>query len=687
MDASTKSPSLAKTAIRSAEGLDALLIRARSAYRAPGLQDLIAGVAAAPLASQPDAWMELVAPAARRPPALDRWLAALLAQARTNLHGLEAETPREPRLKALRAELKRRRLDGFVVPRADEHQGEYAPARSQRLGWLTGFTGSAGTAVILAREAAVFTDGRYTLQLRAEVDGKAYQYRSLPDETPADWIGEHLPEAGRLGYDPWLHTTPEIERLNAACRRRGGRLISVNENPLDAIWADQPPPPLSPAVPHPIAFAGKSAAKKRREVAESLRRADAGAAVLTAPDSIAWLLNLRGGDVPYTPLCLAFAVVFADASVDLYVDRRKLTPGLVRALGNGVRVHSPDAFGPGLDRLGADGKTVRVDPNGAAVWIVERLRRAAIHVDFGPDPCALPKAHKNGVEIAGTRAAHLRDGAALTTFLAWLEEAASGGELTELAAAHHLDELRARNAHFRGLSFPTISGAASNGAVVHYRVTPRTNRKLKPGDLFLIDSGAQYLDGTTDVTRTVAIGKPTVEMKDRFTRVLKGHIAVATTRFPAGTTGSHLDILARRALWEAGLDFMHGTGHGVGSYLGVHEGPQRISKAYSAVALEPGMIVSNEPGYYKAGAYGIRLENLVLVGPAEPAPGAERDMLALETLTLAPLDLACVEPKLLTTEEIAWLDAYHERVRTALSPLLGGNTRSWLEKATRRLGP
>jgi Xaa-Pro aminopeptidase len=581
------------------------------------------------------------------------------------------------RLERLRAELARRGVAGFVVPRADEHQGEYVPARAQRLAWLTGFTGSAGLAIVLENAAAVFVDGRYTLQAAAQVDGSIYQHRHIGEEPPADWIATHLQAGAALGYDPWLHTMPELDRYRAAAEKAGGRLVPLEGNPLDAIWPDRPGPPLATVERHDLAFAGESAEAKRAGIAEGLAKAGVDAAVLTAPDSIAWLLNIRGGDVEHTPLPLSFAIVRQDKGVELFIEPRKLAPGLEAHLGNAVSVAPPDQLGPALDRLA--GRRVLVDPQSAAAWIFDRLGAAKAEVRRGQDPCLLPKACKNPVEIEGTRRAHRRDGVALTRFLAWVSGQRGIGEI---AASDRLEAFRREGEHFRDLSFPTISGAGANGAIVHYRATPESERRLEEGSLYLVDSGAQYLDGTTDVTRTVAIGIPSAEMRDRFTRVLKGHIALARCRFPKGTTGSQLDALARYALWQAGLDFDHGTGHGVGSYLAVHEGPQRISKIANSQPLLPGMIVSDEPGYYKTGAYGIRIENLVLVQPVEIA-GAEREMLGFETLTLAPIDRALIDPALLTGEERAWIDRYHERVRQELSPHLDGATARWLAAATR----
>jgi len=657
-----------------------LLRQEGAPYDLAGLRALVAGVLAAPPGRDPAAWTTLVVPAPS--PSLRQVLLALAAEMRA----APAAAPLSPaeRLARLRSELKRRRVHGFLVPRADEHQGEYVPSRAQRLAWLTGFTGSAGLAIVLPRAAAVFVDGRYTLQAQAEVDDRLYVRRHLADEPAVEWVAATLRKGEVLGYDPRLHTVGEVERFRAAAAKAGGSLQALDDNPLDAVWSDQPPPPLAPVTRHELRFAGESAEHKRRSLADKLAAEQVDAAVLTAPDSIAWLLNIRGGDVPHTPLPLAFAVLNSDASVDLFIDRRKLAPGLAEHLGNAVRVAPPDSFGAALDRLGAARRRVQADPASAAAWVFDRLAAAGAQIHRAADPAQLPKARKNPAELDGTRLAHRRDGAALTRFLAWLAARAPEGGLTEIAAADRLEAFRAAGDNFRDLSFPTISGAGPNGAIVHYRASAQSERRLEPGTLYLVDSGAQYLDGTTDVTRTVAIGEPAPEMRDRFTRVLKGHIALATCRFPKGTTGSQLDALARRALWEVGLDYDHGTGHGVGSYLAVHEGPQRISKLPNAQALLPGMIVSNEPGYYKTGAYGIRIENLVVVTPLERS-GGEREMLGFETITLAPIDRNLVEPTLLDAGEIAWLDAYHARVRAELTPLVDDETARWLAEATRPL--
>ncbi|PWC36639.1 X-Pro aminopeptidase [Azospirillum sp. TSO35-2] len=658
------------------------------------IRALVAGVLAAPEGEDPAAWLVLVGDPL--PDALASQLQALkaeMAAAAEPAHPHSARphsacpSPAE-RLAALRAALKRRDLDGFIVPRGDEHQGEYVPPRAQRLGWLTGFTGSAGHAVVTAARAAIFVDGRYTLQVRGEVPADLYEYKHLVEDPLADWIAAALPDGGRFGYDPWLHTIGWVEKTRAALERAGILLVACEDNPLDSVWHDQPPAPLTPVVPQDDALAGESSADKRARLADDLARNGIAAAVLTQPDSIAWLLNIRGADVPCTPLPLSFAILGADASVDLFLDPRKLAPQTGAHLGNQVRVRALAEFGAALDAVARGSARVLADPSCTSAWIVDRLHLAGARVEREGDPCALPKACKNEAELAGTRAAHTRDGAAIVRFLRWFAGAAPKGDLTELRVVERLLAFRRENERFRGVSFDTIAGAGPNGAIVHYRVSPDTDRRLEPGSLFLLDSGAQYLDGTTDVTRTLAVGEPTPEMRDRFTRVLKGHIALSTARFPRGTTGSQLDVLARLPLWQAGLDYDHGTGHGVGSFLSVHEGPQRISKVGNTVALQPGMILSNEPGYYKTGAYGIRIENLIVVRPLEAEGdlgGAERPMLGFEPLTLVPIDRTLIDRALLTGAEVAWIDAYHARVRESLLPLLDQATAAWLAGATAAL--
>jgi Xaa-Pro aminopeptidase len=659
-----------------------LLKEIGSAYDPEGIAALIEGVLAAP-AEVGTSWHVLVADPMTEE--LADCLEALRTAMAADYHdGLTPEDfvrlPRSERLASLRKELVSRGLDGFIVPRADEHQGEYVPPRGQRLAWLTGFTGSAGLAIVLRDRAALFVDGRYTLQAAAQVDSGSFEIHHLIQEPPAQWLPIALKAGVVLAYDPWLHTPHEVERFHAAAEKAGAELRAVGDNPLDRVWPGQPAAPIAPVVPHPGKFAGESAESKRHRLGHALQHDGTRAVILTMPESIAWLLNIRGGDVPHTPLPLSFAILRQDGTVTLFIDRRKLVPGVERHLGNAVTLMPPEQLGPALDELAAEGGRVQVDPATAASWMFDRLGAAGAKIHRGSDPCLLPKACKNAVEIDGTRAAHRRDGAALTRFLAWLAREAPTGSLSEIAASDRLEALRREGEYFRDLSFPTISGAGPNGAIVHYRATPETEKRLEPGTLFLLDSGAQYLDGTTDVTRTIAVGEPTTEMRDRFTRVLKGHIALALARFPKGTTGTQLDCFARRALWQDGLDYDHGTGHGVGSYLGVHEGPQRISKAANTQALLPGMIVSNEPGYYKTGGYGIRIENLVLVQPAEVS--AEREMLGFETLTLAPIDRNLIEQSLLDEDEIAWLNAYHTRVRETLTPLVDPDTGRWLAQAT-----
>lgn len=596
------------------------------------------------------------------------------------------QVPAPPeRLAALREELQAQHLDGFLVPLADEHQGEFIAKRSQRLAWLTGFGGSAGLAIVLADKAAIFVDGRYTLQVRDQVDTAAITPVALAETSPEAWLRENLPKGARLGFDPWLHTSSGTARMRVACTEAGAELAPVEQNPIDRVWEDQPPVPLGPVMSLAEAHTGAPSVEKRRQFSDGLKEAQCRASVLSAPDSIAWLLNIRGSDVPNTPLALGYAIVHISGDVDWFIDERKIPGSARRDFDSGISIRSPAEFADRLAALAESDGAVRVDPASAPEWIRLTLDSAGASLSAGTDLCALPKARKNSAEIAGTRAAHIRDGAALTTFLAWLDTEGPEGGLTEISAADHLYECRRTDARFRGLSFDTISGSGPNGAIVHYRVTPETDRKLNPGEVYLVDSGAQYLDGTTDVTRTVFIsdGKgASAEAKERNTRVLKGHIAIATARFPVGTHGSQIDALARLALWEAGLDYDHGTGHGVGSYLGVHEGPQRISKQGGGVAMEPGMILSNEPGYYKEGSYGIRIENLVVVTVSGDPADTERRMLEFETITLAPIDRKLIDRDLLTAEERHWLDAYHARVRDTLSPLVGDGVRRWLEDAT-----
>jgi Xaa-Pro aminopeptidase len=587
------------------------------------------------------------------------------------------------RLKALREQLKAEKLGGFVVPLTDEHMSEYVGTYAQRLAWLTGFEGSAGAAVVLPQEAAIFVDGRYTLQVRQQVSPTEWSYQSVPETSTTSWLEEHAPQGARIGYDPWLHTRDWVKKAKDALATRGAELVPVARNPIDEVWKDRPEASKAHLVVQPDQYAGKSSAEKRTEIGDWLTKHHADAAVLSALDSIAWAFNIRGADVSHTPVALAYALVHADGTADLFVASEKIGPDVRQHLGNGVRLHERSDFEGALTEL--KGKTVAVDPERAVAAIFEALDKAGAKILSLRDPTILPKAIKNPAEIAGQKAAQERDGAAIARFLHWIDEQAPKGDVDELTASDRLESLRRESPEIRDLSFDTISGAGPNGAIVHYKSSEKTNRKLEQGTLYLVDSGGQYVDGTTDITRTVPIGQPTEEMRDRFTRVLKGHIAIATAVFPKGTRGTQLDSFARRPLWEAGLDYAHGTGHGVGSFLAVHEGPQRISPVGSSQSggdepLAAGMIISNEPGYYKAGEYGIRIENLVLVVPREIA-GAEKEMLGFETLTFAPIDRRLVDAEMLESEELAWLNCYHAHVLARIGPSLSGADLEWLQQA------
>ncbi len=593
------------------------------------------------------------------------------------------------RLKALREQLKAEQLDGFVVPLTDEHMSEYVGSYAQRLAWLTGFQGSAGSAVVLPEEAAIFVDGRYTLQVRQQVSPTEWSYQSVPETSTTDWLKEHAPEGARVGYDPWLHTSDWVKKAKEALASRGAELVPVGRNPIDEIWADRPEASKAKLVVQADEYAGKSAAEKRTEIGDWLTKQHADAAVLSALDSIAWAFNVRGEDVTHTPVALAYALVHADGTADLFVASEKIGPDVGKHLGNGVRLHERSEFENALG--GLTDKTVVVDPERAVAAIFDALERAGAKILPLRDPVVLPKAVKNPVEIAGQKAAQERDGTVIARFLRWIDEEAPTGEVDELLASDKLESLRRESPALRDLSFDSISGAGPNGAIVHYKSSEKTNRKLEKGSLYLIDSGGQYVDGTTDITRTVPIGEPTDEMRDRFTRVLKGHIAIATAVFPKGTRGSQLDSFARRPLWEAGLDYAHGTGHGVGSFLSVHEGPQRISPVGSSQSggdepLLPGMILSNEPGYYKTGEYGIRIENLVLVVERE-IEGAEKEMLGFETLTFAPIDRRLVAAEMLEPEELIWLNCYHAHVLAKIGPRLSGPDLAWLQRACAPIEP
>jgi len=584
------------------------------------------------------------------------------------------------RLSAFREELKRRKLTGFVVPRADQQQNEYVPPSDERLAWLTGFTGSAGLAVVLASEAALFVDGRYTLQAAKQVDGKAWAVEPLVDPPPESWLAGHLKSGDRIGYDPWLHTSAAAERLAAACSKAGAELVPVDSNPVDAIWTERPAPPLAQVSLHALRLAGEAEADKLARIRGEIDKLGTDALVLSDSHAVAWTFNIRGADVAHTPLPLSYALVPKEGRPTIFIDHRKLSNLTRDHLEQSADVREPDALTGELTALAQRGSKISLDSATAADALSRLITDAGGKVMRGADPVALLKAVKNGTEIEGTRAAHRRDAVALARFLAFIDREAPKGMLTEIDAVEALETFRRETGALKDVSFPTISGTGPNGAIVHYRVTRKSNRRIQPGDLLLIDSGAQYEDGTTDVTRTMAVGEPTAEMRDRFTRVLRGHIAIARAVFPDGTTGAQLDSFARQFLWQAGLDFEHGTGHGVGSYLSVHEGPARISKLGST-PLKRGMILSNEPGYYKTDGYGIRIENLELVVEAN-IQGAEKPMNDFETLTLAPIDRRLIDVNLLSPAEIDWLNAYHARVARELRGQLDDATKAWLDEAT-----
>ena len=586
------------------------------------------------------------------------------------------------RVTALRAELERRGLDGFLVPRADCQQNEYLPPGHERLAWLTGFTGSAGFAIVLKDRAAIFVDGRYTVQAEAQVDKAVFAIEHLVETPPAQWLERNAVSSSKIGYDPWLHTTESADSFKKACARGGAELVAVADNPIDALWQERPASPSAPVVLHDVKFAGESAADKLRRVQAELARLRADVLVISDAQNLAWTFNIRGADVAHTPLVLGFALVPREGRPTLYIAPGKLSNTVRDALEQLADVRPPDQLESDLAKLA--GKSVQLDQASAADTLTRLIADNGGKPTRGADPITVMKAVKNHAEIAGTRAAHKRDGAAVTRFLCWLDREAASGKLTEIDAVKALESFRRDTGLLKDISFPTIAGAGPNGAIVHYRVTQSSNRRIGMNELFLIDSGAQYEDGTTDVTRTVVVGTPSEEMRDRFTRVLKGHIAIATAVFPENTSGAQLDPLARVALWQAGVDFDHGTGHGVGSYLSVHEGPARLSKLGTA-GLRRGMILSNEPGYYKTAAYGIRTENLLLVIAAPEPEGAEKPLNAFETLTLAPIDRRLIDTRLLTAKERHWLDAYHARVQEEIAPLLEAETRAWLEQATRPL--
>lgn len=595
-------------------------------------------------------------------------------------HSLSEPERVAERVKALRAYMAKAKIDAVLVPRSDEHQGEYVPACAERLHWLTGFSGSAGIAVVGKKAAVLAIDGRYTVQAAAETDTKIFDVSLLLRPKLADWLIANVAKGGTIGFDPWNHTAGEINRLTAALAPKGIKLKALPKNPIDILRGkERPKPPQNPVIAQPLAFAGRTAADKISELQTRLKQDGQSAVILTLPDSICWLFNIRGSDVAHNPVVLAFAIVPASGKAELFIAPDRLDSEARANVAPVAKLLAPAKLAERVKELKTKGKRVRLDPETAACWFEQKLGSKLI--SRGQDPCIVPKAIKSDAEVVGARAAHVRDGHAMVRFLAWLDDWASDGTLDEITAVQKLEEFRRDTNMLRDVSFPTISGSGPNGAIVHYRVSEETNRRVQPGELFLIDSGGQYPDGTTDITRTIAVGKPSEDMQRHFTAVLKGHIAVATARFPKGTRGIDLDPFARRALWQIGADFDHGTGHGIGSYLSVHEGPQSISRAGMA-PLHPGMLISNEPGYYKVGEYGIRIENVVLVTMPEIVEGGDRETMEFETLTLAPIDRRLILPDMLEKTERDWLNGYHKRVYDTLAQGLDPSTRNWLKQAT-----
>lgn len=588
------------------------------------------------------------------------------------------------RLLALRQHLREVKLNGFLIPHADEHQCEYTPEPAQRLTWLTGFSGSAGECAVTLDRGAIYVDGRYTLQVRHQVDTQFFEPLKLHEDKVEDWFLSNLKSGDRVGYDPGLHTRAYLDRMTKALTRGGIELVPLDKNPINEIWTDRPEPSKNPIFAHALKYSGERSVHKRTRLGASLKSDCINAAVLTSLDSIAWLLNIRGNDVAHSPLVLSYLILKNTGRVELFIDEDKISDDVRDHLGAGVKIKPYEAFLPALKKLGKGGKNILVDPKRTHAAVMDALEAGGATVVEKEDPCVLPKACKNDVELDGARAAHIRDAVAMCKFLCWFEQEVHGGEIDELSSSDKLESFRKEQVDFRDLSFATISGAGPNGAIVHYKSSPETNRKITGNMLYLLDSGGQYLDGTTDLTRTLAIGRPSEEQRDRFTRVLKGHIALAQARFPVGRTGAHLDTLARKSLWDIGLDYEHGTGHGVGSYLGVHEGPQSISKSGFGVALMPGMILSNEPGFYKKNEYGIRIENLMIVRESH-FEDEESPMNIFETITFVPIDTRLVNVHMMSSAEITWLNIYHAQVREKISPLLTGRELEWLQQATQSL--
>ncbi len=586
-------------------------------------------------------------------------------------------------LPLLRAEMKAQNLDALYIPHEDAYQNEYLPAAYDRLTWVTGFTGSAGAAFVLEKSAIVFVDGRYTLQAANQLDNSLFEQADLLSPGPFNWLSQQDFAGKRLGVDLELVSQLAYENLAEAAKKSGADIVPLDTNPIDAAWADQPAEPTALVVSHDIKYAGEEHTAKLKRVGKLIADVGADCAIITSPASIAWLFNIRGGDVKCSPLPLGRAIIYADGNADLFLEPIKIDETLKAHL-DGISIYSPSKLENKIKEL--QNKSVSLDPALASAWFFKTVTEAGANIICQSDPSALPRACKNDIEIQGSKQAHLRDAIAIVRFLKWLDsDKVQSGKVDEIEAAQKLENYRNELQGLKDLSFETISGAGSNGAHCHYRVNEDTVKVLEKNSLYLVDSGGQYLDGTTDITRTIAIGEPTQEMKERYTIVLKGHIALAKLRFPEGTTGSAMDAIARAPLWALGLDYEHGTGHGVGSYLGVHEGPQRISKAPNRIALKPGMIVSNEPGYYKANEYGIRIENLQYVTPPRQLKNGDIPMMEFEALTLAPLCSRLIETGMLTPDEWVWIDRYHKRVLKELSPSLTGEDLEWLKIACQPL--
>ncbi|MGL4579723.1 MAG: aminopeptidase P family protein [Shewanella xiamenensis] len=588
------------------------------------------------------------------------------------------------RLAAIRSELANANLDAFIIPRADEYLGEYVPEHNERLYWATDFTGSAGMAIVLKDKAAIFTDGRYTVQVRLQVDANLFSYESLTDTPQIEWLCDTLPADSRVGFDARLHTLAWFENAKATLAKAQIELVAVEQNPIDKHWQNRPAPSSAAITLFSNESAGKTSLQKRTEIGALVKKAGADVALIAALDSFCWLLNIRGNDVPRLPVVLGCALLHANGDMQLFTDLSKLPEGIEEHVGAGVSFNSEAALADTLASL--QGVKLLADPNSANAWAQNLARDAGAKLIAGIDPVSLPKAQKNAAELAGMRASHIRDGVAVSRFLAWLDAEVAANRLhDEATLADKLESFRLEDPKYREPSFDTISAAGANAAMCHYNHNNGTPAMMTMNSIYLVDSGAQYLDGTTDVTRTIAIGEVSDEQKKMVTLVLKGHIALDQARYPKGTTGQQLDTFARQYLWQHGFDYDHGTGHGVGHFLSVHEGPQRIGKNLNAIALMPGMVLSNEPGYYRADSFGIRLENLVVVRHCEALKGAEREMYEFDALTLIPMDVRLIDKNLLTQGEIDWFNAYHQRVFNTLSPLMSGSELEWLKQATQAI--